>query len=1166
MQVCLTNLHLSNMKNKILILLFTFSAIYCNGQREAANWYFGNKAAITFNTHPVSVLNDNKYISPVGSVTMSDFDGNLLFYSNGQTVWNKNHQVMKNGAGLKTHFASNFNVLSIPYPGNKYKFYIFTLKAVSSTNITSELYYSVIDISNENGNGEVIVKNVLLIDSLDGTMAAVRHSNSKSIWLILHDATKTVYYSYLIENTGINKTPVETNIGNVVSPNARVLNASPNGKKIIHISYTNNPMSNTIQLYDFNNNSGKLSDIIVFPTVRSKYYFDCEFSPNCSKLYLSVQDNNVPSNINPYSIIQYDLNAGSKNAIINSEKTIAQPKNGLIQLKAEGMQVGMDWKLYISLRNYEYLGVINYPDSAGLSCFYNNQGLKINPGICTSGLPNFLQSYFFIPDFEAIGTCFGDSTEFYLTDTSGVDSVFWDFNDATSGIHNSSKLWKPKHLFSDTGLFNISAIVYHQGVADTTKREIRISLYPTADFTFLSDSIQCINQNMFSFKSNSSALTGDYTLYWDFGDDSFAFNDTVFHNYIFADTFLVSLTALSDYGCENTLSKQVVVYEPSTDFSINDSIQCFNVNNFLFEADTLNQEQKTTYFWDVAGQDTGSSTTLAYSFSNHGRYDITHIAQYQDGCLDTAVKSVYVAPMPLANFSINDSNQCLNWNKFIFNNNSSIDTGSLSYFWQFSDSAFSNLKNPSYRYKVEDHYLIRLIVSSDKLCNDTLQKQVVAYPSPHAEFSVNNDKQCLNENSFSFTNKSGVSCGKLYWLWEFGDGKTDSVQHPRTSYQINGAYTVNLIANTEYNCSDTFQKNIIVDPSPVAGLFINDSTQCQVNNRFMFFSSSAVNPGTITKYYWDFGNGDTSNLKSIFYTYPTADTFILKHIVMSNQECYDTILKTVIVGAMPVSKILVNDTAQCFNQQHFEFRDSSTVIGDSIVGNEWIIGNDTIRNSPSEIRNNFQASTFNLQLTTYTSQGCAHTATRQIIVHPSPEAAFSINDTTQCLDSNDFEFTNLSVISDGVISNQWTIDTFNFSTFQPSNLQFDEWGQYPVQLITNSDHNCADTSNGNIYVYPMPVAAFVYLNNCLEDTMWFFDSSMVDSGSINQWYWDFKNGYNSTYPNPWTIYYDTGQKSVTLVSTSDFGCSSDTTQFFKIESKVSSLFLKEPQWLMMNTF
>ena len=130
------------------------------------------------------------------------------------------------------------------------------------------------------------------------------------------------------------------------------------------------------------------------------------------------------------------------------------------------------------------------------------------------------------------------------------------------------------------------------------------------------------------------------------------------------------------------------------------------------------------------------------------------------------------------------------------------------------------------------------------------------------------------------------------------------------------------------------------------------------------------------------------------------------------------------------------------------------------------------------------------------------------------------------------------------------------SIFQPSNFQFKRWGKFPVKLITTSDHNCTDTSEQNMYVFPMPVAAFIYLNNCLEDTMWFYDSSMVDSGKITQWFWDFKNGNTSANKNPFTIYYDTGQKSVTLVSTSDFGCATDTTRFFTIESKVTAPILE----------
>jgi hypothetical protein len=87
------------MKN-LLILSFIviFSSAYA--QKEANNWYFGERAGISFNNGTPMFLLNSSMNHNNGCATISDSDGNLLFYTNGMTVWNKNHQPMPNGTGL----------------------------------------------------------------------------------------------------------------------------------------------------------------------------------------------------------------------------------------------------------------------------------------------------------------------------------------------------------------------------------------------------------------------------------------------------------------------------------------------------------------------------------------------------------------------------------------------------------------------------------------------------------------------------------------------------------------------------------------------------------------------------------------------------------------------------------------------------------------------------------------------------------------------------------------------------------------------------------------------------------------------------------------------------------------------------------------------------------
>ncbi len=75
-------------------------------QLEANNWYFGNYAGVSFSSGEPIALLDGALSTSEGVATISNSTGSLLFYTDGQTIWNRNHQIMSNGAGLWGHSSS----------------------------------------------------------------------------------------------------------------------------------------------------------------------------------------------------------------------------------------------------------------------------------------------------------------------------------------------------------------------------------------------------------------------------------------------------------------------------------------------------------------------------------------------------------------------------------------------------------------------------------------------------------------------------------------------------------------------------------------------------------------------------------------------------------------------------------------------------------------------------------------------------------------------------------------------------------------------------------------------------------------------------------------------------------------------------------------------------
>ncbi|MEA3496870.1 MAG: PKD domain-containing protein, partial [Bacteroidota bacterium] len=620
-------------------------------QREAENWYFGIHAGLNFKQDTPTVLTNGALATLCGCATISDVNGNLLFYASGKKIWNKNHTYMTNGTGLLGELG-NQPIIIVPLPGSSSIYYLFTIKGAGRI---EGLCYSIVDMNLQNGLGEVISKNNFIYNRTTGGLTAVKHSDNTSVWIITHKLNSNAYYAHKLSNAGLDPNPVISYTGtpniaiydsnsNIFTPSSGYLKVSPNGKKIASIIYDTNEFNSNyiyynphIDLLDFNTNTGVLLNSLSITGMTNAGAV--EFSPNGSKLYISANDSDI---------FQFDLNAGSDSSIINSGKLINSTSGTSCYSFISDIQVAINGKLYVGEFGRYHISVINDPNNADTACHFEFHSVSLGGGICKSGFPSFIQSYFFKPFFNAVGTCYEDTTFFTLSDSSHIDSLIWCFDDSLSGSRDTSTSYAPFHIFTDTGIYDVSLIVFYNGLTDTTIRDIRISLYPTANFT-INDNAQCLSSNNFVFTDSSSISAGSYTLAWDFGDSSSAYIDTVSHSYLTKGNFNVKLTVLSDYGCERSKTKNVNIYFPSTDFTISDRTQCLNENLFNFVADTINNPDTTNYYWDLGDSTTSTSKLLNHNYLNADTFLVTLIVKYDSHCIDTGTKNIYVNPSPQAN-------------------------------------------------------------------------------------------------------------------------------------------------------------------------------------------------------------------------------------------------------------------------------------------------------------------------------------------------------------------------------------------------------------------------------------------------------------------------------------------------------------------------------------
>ncbi|MDB4443587.1 gliding motility-associated C-terminal domain-containing protein [Saprospiraceae bacterium] len=612
-------------------------------QKEANIWYFGHNAGLDFNSGEPIALTDGIMNTDEGCASIADSNGALLFYTDGTFIWNKNHVQMPNGYGLLGHKSSTQSGVIVPKPGSPNIYYVFT---VDFTANPGGVAYSEVDMNLDGGLGDVnAIKNIQLLTPACEKITAVLHENNQDIWVIGHAWKSSSYMAWLVTDTGVNSNPVISTIGSYIGPfgssyfnSIGYLKASAEGDRIAAAHWYN---LNQVEIFDFNNSTGQLTNPITLDGYTGSGCYGVEFAPSAPILYVSERS------YQGY-IYQYDLSSNNQSTINNSRVPLFQ-LDSASSARWGGIQLGPNGRMYVSKRNSAYLGVINKPDVLGQECEYVDEGVYLNGKLSWIGLPSFIQSYFIKANFSFEGFCPANPTYFTLEVTdSGLDSIKWDFGDPSSGVNNFSTENNPEHIFTDTGTFEITLIVFGNGLSDTSTQEITLTipyLNLGLDLSTCPDIVNVLD-----------ATTIDATYLWSDGST----NPTM--NTIFPGAYSVTIEV---DGCpaDDTIS---VFHLPLPDIDLgNDPSICEN-EIFTFDATTPNVN---TYQWQ------NNSTDPTLIATGEGNYSVTVTGT--NGCI--SFDSAYLTINPLPVFSLGaDTEVCKNENYL-------LDAGigiTSTYLWQ----------------------------------------------------------------------------------------------------------------------------------------------------------------------------------------------------------------------------------------------------------------------------------------------------------------------------------------------------------------------------------------------------------------------------------------------------------------------------------------------------
>ncbi len=438
---------------KITLFKYLLSAILLFGfvpnmfaQEQNANWYFGNQAGINFNdgTAPSTLLTDGAMNAPVGCASVSDDFGGLLFYTNGVTVWNRNHVPMPNG-NLMGDVNVSQSVVIIPNPASVDQYYIFSNSAENQAH--SGLRYSVVDMTLASGLGDVDsnTQDVVLLTNCSEKMTAIINPLDKTYWLVSFGpssdpAVYDTFYAYKIDENGDVNAPIVSDFSSdaVLSTPFQTtqfayapyaggqMKISPdfNTLALVHNLDDRGASAESVFTFAFSPDTGVLSSIATHYlnflfNFENTYYYGLEFSPDSQQIFVSTfekLDNGFGEVIRMRNFAQGE----TPNYFLMGVPVDRDPVFSL--------QLGLDDKIYATRGDFNFLDVITNPDEQGemeINYSYGGfmgEGFDLGSKIAGQGLPQIVPDLFVNFVTKIFNTSYANDTitKIKATDTGVV--------------------------------------------------------------------------------------------------------------------------------------------------------------------------------------------------------------------------------------------------------------------------------------------------------------------------------------------------------------------------------------------------------------------------------------------------------------------------------------------------------------------------------------------------------------------------------------------------------------------------------------------------------------------------------------------------------------------------------------------------------------------------
>ena len=671
--------------------------------------------------------------------------------------------------------------------------------------------------------------------------------------------------------------------------------------------------------------------------------------------------------------------------------------------------------------------------------------------------------------------------------TGGATTWLWDFGDGST-----STLQNPVHTYNSYGQFNVTLTTSNASGCNSplTKSQFVQVLKPGVGISNL-PGYGCAP---FSFSPIlvDTAVDGVASYFWDFGNGN-TFNGLNPPAQVYnAGKYKVTVTITTNGGCTASYSDSIKVgtVKPTPAFTAAPTSVCVGQNVQFTDQSTGGANQ---WLWIFGDGGSSPVQNPSYAYTKPGNFSVK-LTAYNNGCYDTLTKVNYIVVNPPYAKFVYVVN-CNNKSQYTFSDSS---IGALTWDWDFGDMSphFTGANPPPHTYPPgTNSYTVKLTVTNGGCTNTstqivTVNQQTTIFASANP---ICNNNLVIISTSFP--------PNITFFNFDFGDGATAGSGSGSTShvYSKPGTYTIKVYTTDSTGCKDSSSYLMKVN-GPTADFSAPVTQACNSLSASFKDQSTLSNGVSITSWFWDFGDGATSNQQNPTHLYTVQGSYPVKLKVTDASGCSDSIVKSnFITLSVPVAKFTASDSMSCPNKT-IAFKNAS--INGFNPTYYWDFGNGNTFNGPNPPPQLYTAvNVYTISLTLTDAYSCVSTYTKNnYLVIDTPAASFNLSDSFISCPPLLVHFTFTGHYNKTV---QWTFGDGGGDTALNTTHLYGVPGKWPATLRVISPGGCIATASKTVTING-PSGAFTYspLSGCDSLTVNF---NVVTSGVI-QFKWFFSDG------------------------------------------------------------